>query len=293
MTDLIIPKPMLADNKSIHTAFELLRFPVFGSPKIDGVRATVRNGVVYARSGDPLRNRLVQEKFRHLNWMDGELTIGDITAQDLCRKTSGIVNSIEKPIDGIAFNVFDHVQHVMDSFCTRMRRMYKDKDVDLVPQVLLQNLADVERFEDEMLELGYEGVMLRSPSAPYKHGRATLREGYLMKLKRFTDAEFKVIGFIERQHNGNAKTKDAFGNSKRSSAKANKSGRGDLGAIILEGPCGPFQCGSGWSDAERAEIWRNQDSYMGRLAKIKFFAKGMKDAPRHPTFLAWRDPSDL
>lgn len=292
MTNQPIPKPMLADNKSIHTAFELLRFPVYGSPKIDGVRATVRDGVVYARSGDPIRNRLVQEKFRHLEWMDGELTIGDITAQDLCRKTSGIVNSIEKPIDGIAFNVFDHVQYTLDSFEMRKGRI-KGAGINVVPQVLLFNLEEVEHFEDMQLAAGFEGVMLRMPYAPYKHGRATLREGYLMKLKRFTDAEFKVIGFIERQHNGNAKTKDAFGNSKRSSAKANKSGRGDLGAIVLEGPCGPFQCGSGWSDAERAEIWSNQDSYMGRLAKIKFFAKGMKDAPRHPTFLAWRDPSDL
>ena len=292
MTELLIPKPMLADNKSIHTAFELLRFPVYGSPKIDGVRATVRDGVVYARSGDPIRNRLVQEKFRHLSWFDGELTIGDITAQDLCRKTSGIVNSIEKPIDGISFNVFDHVRYALDPFETRLARI-NGKDISIVPQVLLHNLAEVERYEDEMLALGFEGVMLRNIDAPYKHGRATLREGFLMKLKRFTDAEFKVIGFVERQHNGNAKTQDAFGRSKRSSAKANKSGRGDLGAIVVEGPCGPFQCGSGWSDAERAEIWSNQDSYMGRLAKIKYFAKGMKDAPRHPSFIAWRDPSDL
>ena len=292
MPELTIPKPMLADNKSIHTAFELLRFPVYGSPKIDGVRATVRDGVVYARSGDPIRNRLVQEKFRHLNWLDGELTIGDITAQDLCRKTSGIVNSIEKPIDGISFNVFDHVRYALDPFETRLARI-NGKDISIVPQVLLHNLAEVERYEDKMLALGFEGIMLRQPFAPYKHGRATLREGFLMKLKRFTDAEFKVIGFVERQHNGNAKTQDAFGRSKRSSAKANKSGRGDLGAIVVEGPCGPFQCGSGWSDAERAEIWSNQDSYMGRLAKIKYFAKGMKDAPRHPSFIAWRDPSDL
>lgn len=246
-------------------------------------------------SSEPIRNVHVQALLGKYTWFDGELAIGDITAQNLCRHTCSIVNSIDKPIDGLTFNVFDHVEFANDSFLSRARKLFADRKngVQLVPQRLLHNLAEVETFEDEILDLGFEGVMLRSPDAPYKHGRATLREGYLMKLKRFTDAEFKVIGFVERMHNGNEKTKDALGNSKRSSAKANKSGRGDLGSIILEGPAGQFQCGSGWSDQERAEIWRNQDSYMGRLAKIKFFAKGMKDAPRHPTFLCWRDPNDL
>lgn len=285
---------MLADNKSIHTNWKLLRLPVYGSPKIDGVRATVRDGVVYSRSGEPIKNKAVQEKFKHCAWLDGELAVGPLTAQDLCRKTCSVVNSYDKPADEVTFNVFDHVQYPTVRFEQRYEMLYdSSRGLQVVPQVLLMSLAEIEKYEDDMLELGYEGVMLRDPSAPYKHGRATLREGYLMKLKRFTDAEFKVIGFVERMHNGNEKTKDALGHSKRSSAKANKSGRGDLGAIILEGPCGPFQCGSGWSDAERAEIWCNQNSYMGKLAKIKYFAKGMKDAPRHPSFLAWRDPSDL
>jgi DNA ligase-1 len=45
-------------------------------------------------------------------------------------------------------------------------------------------------------------------------------------------------------------------------------------------------------DAERSQIWRHQTDYLGRIAKIKYFAVGMKDAPRHPVFLGWRDPVD-
>ena len=165
--------------------------------------------------------------------------------------------------------------------------------VQVVPQTLLKSMAEVEHFEDMMLEAGFEGVMLRSPDAPYKHGRATLREGFLMKLKRFTDAEFEVVGFTERMHNGNEKTQDALGRSKRSSHKENKTGRGDLGSLILKFGDTTFMCGAGFNDGEREEIWNNQKSYLGQLAKIKYFAKGMKDLPRHPTFLCWRDRNDL
>lgn len=98
--------------------------------------------------------------------------------------------------------MFDHVRYALDPFDTRLARI-NGKTSASQSQVLLHNLAEVERYEDKMLALGFEGIMLRQPFAPYKHGRATLREGFLMKLKRFTDAEFKVIGFVERQHNGN------------------------------------------------------------------------------------------
>ena len=168
---MLVPKPMLADNKSIHTAWDLLRLPVYGSPKIDGVRATVRNGVVYGRSGEPIRNVHVQDALKHVKWCDGELAIGPITAQDLCRKTCSVVNSNDKPIDGLTFNVFDHVANPDDPFDKRYGvvetafAIHPSPVVKVVPQTLLKSMAEVEHFEDMMLEAGFEGVMLRSPDA--------------------------------------------------------------------------------------------------------------------------------
>ena len=41
------------------------------------------------------------------------------------------------------------------------------------------------------------------PNAPYKQGRSTVREGYLLKVKTFLDDEATVVRFEERMHNGN------------------------------------------------------------------------------------------
>ena len=136
--------------------------------------------------------------------------------------------------------------------------------------------------------------MVRSIDGTYKFGRSTLRDGILGKLKRFTDAEYKVVDFQERMHNANEATTNALGHTERSSHKENKVGRGDLGALVLETADGQrFNCGTGFDDAARSEIWNNRDQYLGRWAKIKSFLIGVKDLPRFPVFLGWRDPIDM
>lgn len=289
-------KPMLACSESCHNYFDQLRFPLLASPKIDGIRATIRNGVVYARSNQPFPNINVQRKFGRLEHVDGEFVLGDPTRHDLCRATGGVTNSKDKDVDDLKLYMFDHVQHQNDSFIDRRNRLFSDalrtKDAIIHYQRTVLTLDDLLTFEQECLDIGYEGVIVRSPNATYKNGRSTAKEQALLKLKRFTDAEFVVVGFEERMHNGNEATTSALGRTKRSSAAAGKSGRGDLGALICQGEGFTFNVGTGFSDSERAEIWGNKAAYEGRLAKVKFFAIGMKDKPRHPVFLSWRDRID-
>ena len=290
-------RPMLACSESAHNYFDALTFPLLASTKIDGIRATVRGGVVYARSNKPFPNPHLQAKFKHLENFDGELILGDPTSQSCCRDTGGVTNSHDKPVDRISFFVFDHVGSPASPYKFRHEQLdcisAADAHVHVVDQVIVKNLEDLLEFEEEVLEQGYEGLILRDPNAPYKCGRSTDNEQYLLKLKRFTDAEFEVIGFEERMKNNNVKTVNELGRGTRSSHKENKEGRGDLGALVLKYSGGEFRCGTGFSDSERAAIWSNQDAYMGRLAKVKYFAIGMKSAPRHPTFLSWRDRDDL
>ena len=53
-----------------------------------------------------------------------------------------------------------------------------------------------------------------------------------------------------------------------------------------------FTMGSGFDDVGREEVWNNQDKYMGKLAKFKYFAVGMLNSYRFPTFCGWRDFDD-
>ena len=142
--------------------------------------------------------------------------------------------------------------------------------------------------------MGYEGVMLRKPDGKYKFGRSTAREFILMKLKRFSDAEYKVIGFQERMHNANEATINELGHTERSAHMENMVPRGDLGALVLEMSDGQiFNCGTGFDDKSRKEIWQNRDKYVGRWAKIKSFLIGVKDLPRFPVFISFRDEDDM
>ena len=285
-------KAMLATD----AVFEKLRYPLFASPKLDGIRATVRESVAYSRSNKPLPNAYVQSLFTNCEYFDGELLVGEPTSKTVYRDTVSHVMSNDKTNFDVRFYVFDHIENLQMPWSIRIENIRvprKAGNVIFHQQTEILNEQDLLAYEEHCLTLGYEGLILRDPDAPYKLGRSTANEGYLLKLKRFLDAEATVVGFEERQQNNNEKVTNELGRSARSSHQAGKTGRGDLGALYLRTDEGvSFACGTGFTDSERAEIWSNQDAYLGRLAKYKFFPVGVKDAPRHPVFLGWRDRSD-
>ena len=283
-------KPMLA------SPFDeaLLKFPVLASPKLDGVRAIVRDGVVLSRALKPIPNKWVQQRFSHLEHFDGELIVGASNHPDVLRTTTSGVMRVEGEPD-VSFHVFDHVENHARLYTVRYDLLEEDTEINVfvVPQHELMNTFELNAFEHEVLAEGYEGVMLRRPDAPYKFGRSTAREGYLLKVKRFHDAEFEIVGFEEEMFNANEATTSELGRTKRSSHKANKVPKGRLGALVLKYGDTTFNCGTGFNDAERERIWAERESYLGKLAKIKYFAHGIKDVPKLPSFLGIRDVRDM
>ena len=286
-------KPMLAAPVEL----DKLRYPVLASPKLDGVRAIVKGGVVLSRSLKPIPNEFTQSLFSKLEHLDGELIVGSPTSKTCYTDTvSGVMRVSGQP--DVTFWVFDHIEAASATY--EARRRVADKAIGKAANPFVMHLQHEEicnhgallEYELEMLGRGFEGLILRDPHGHYKFGRSTMKEGLLLKLKRFVDAEFEIIGFEERQHNGNEATTNELGRTKRSSHKENKTGRGDLGALVLRHPNGSFNCGTGFDDALRAEIWANQSKYLGRHAKIKHFEIGAKDAPRHPVFLGFRSEID-
>jgi DNA ligase-1 len=161
--------------------------------------------------------------------------------------------------------------------------------------MLIKNKDELLAYEATCLSEGYEGVMLRDPNGPYKFGRSTENEGYLLKLKRFQDSEAVILEIVEKTNNENVKEKDAFGRSKRSSAMAGLVLAGTMGAFkVKDVKTGiEFGIGSGFTDEFRAEVWANQKKYIGKIVKYKSQEIGAKDAPRFPVFLSMRHPDDM
>ncbi len=284
-------KPMLATDADL----DKLTFPKLASAKLDGIRAICMDGKVYSRSLKLIPNKYVQKLFSHKDYegLDGELIVGDPRSKAVYRDTvSGVMAHEGEP--DVTFYAFDTVNDTNLPYGMRQPTRERERVVNL-NQYLVSNLNGLLSLEDTLLDAGYEGLILRDPEGRYKFGRSTAKEQILLKVKRFVDAEAEIIGFEERMHNGNEATVSELGRTKRSSHQANKSGRGDLGALVVRIPESgiEFNIGTGFSDAERATIWDDRDNYLGKLAKFKFFPVGVKEAPRHPVWLGLRDAKDL
>lgn len=149
-------------------------------------------------------------------------------------------------------------------------------------------------MEEHYLGLGYEGVMLRNPQSLYKHGRATEKSQDLLKVKRFVDAEAEIIGYEELLHNNNEPTTNELGYTERSSNKENLVGANTLGALICKTTEGiVFKIGTGYDAALRQKLWNERESLIGKLVKYKYFAVGVKEAPRFPVFIGIRYKEDM
>lgn len=84
---------------------------------------------------------------------------------------------------------------------------------------------------------------------------------------------------------------NALGRTERSSVKANKTGKGTLGGFhVYDVVTGiEFRVGSGFTAEQREEFWIHQADIIGCTIKYKSFSIGVKEKPRHPVFLGFRN----
>jgi DNA ligase OB-like domain/ATP dependent DNA ligase domain len=293
----LVFKPNLAAKAD----FNLLRFPLLASPKIDGFRMTVHNGVGMSRSMKPIPNRhlqaWVQRNSYSLEGLDGEVVVGPEAASDVFEKTSAL-----RQFDGVpefTYLVFDNYQSSL-----YYRERYAELNTNshrlpirarVLPHVYLTSIKDVEDFEVCCLDTGFEGIMLRNPLSHYKQGRSTVLEGGLLKVKRYVDAEAVIIGKVELLHNTNPEFQDETGYAKRSKVQSGLVPAGMMGVLVVKGVNGQFkdvefEIGTGFSLANRKTFW--EFDFNGHILTYKYFPIGSQDRPRHPVFKSLRPSWD-
>lgn len=270
------------------------------TPKIDGIRFVMVDGVALSRSFKPIRNAHVQATLsRYLpDGIDGELTYGD-TFQS---SSSAIMSADGTPdfrcwvfdyVDPNAGGIDPYCQRISHSILAELESISAMRLTVLRP-VMVSDESELRSIEEQYLEAGYEGVMVRDPNGGYKFGRSTVKENTLLKVKRFLDDEAILIDVLEKQHNMNEATQDAFGRTKRSTCQDGKIGANTAGTLVVRNADGlEFGVGTGLDDALRAQIWADVDAYKGRLVRFKYFPVGVKEKPRHPVFLGFRHAEDL
>jgi DNA ligase-1 len=283
-------------------------FPFWAQPKLDGIRVIIKeDGYAYTRSMKPIRSEFIQSQIRlranQLIGLDAEIIVGDETAPDCYRRTSSAVMSFDNPdAENFSLHVFDIWNHDGDYDDRYGALLGRASDlpgfVRVVPSALLSDMAMLQEYQERRLAEGHEGVILRRRDAMYKFGRGTPKGGELIKLKEFEDAEGIVLAVHELMHNGNEAKINELGYTEHSGHKAGLVPMDTLGAleISLTEPFSPSEVvrvGSGFTQEQRKQLWEQRDRLIGKIVKYKYFKVGVKDKPRFPIFLGFRDPDDM
>lgn len=272
-------------------SFDVVKFPVLATPKIDGIRCILWDeGLKYC---SPLTRRLkpipcdfVRQCLRKLPaGLDGELTVG----KNFNETMRGIMTQAGEP--DFTFHVFDWF---LDPSMTYEERVARYRRLKGLPEwvVLLEPrpVVSVPDLEDKLaaaLTMGYEGLVVRGKHCKYKHGRSTIREQGMMKVKVRVNSTATVVGFDELMRNKNLAEVDARGYLGRSTDRSGMVPANTLGALVVQ-DCETgreFRVGTGFTDAQRESIWRNQQEWMGRVVKYCHQPAGAVDLPRAPVMV--------
>lgn len=326
------PRPMLAESllgeKGEEEKLKLLRFPCYASFKIDGYRCLMGEKA-WTRSGKEHQAPVVQRLARvlgelKLGTLDGELIVKDEGfakgGGKLRQKTyQGSLEYIvyDIVVDGVNFRtrleLLNAAQQAIEQRKEELATIgnweedpEKNEELRLLCSVKflkhwwVEDMGNLLELEKYALELGYEGLCMRAPYGMYKHGRGTIKEQVLLKLKRWGQNEARVMEVISRKMNMNPAEEGAWGLVERSSKQDGLVDTDCLGAFSVVGINGPwkgveFSIGTflGLDEEEKREIWKNQGDYLGRVLTFKYLPIGSEDKPRHPVFLGWRPDWDM
>tara|TARA_R110002094_G_scaffold220250_1_gene192823 strand:+ start:53047 stop:53976 length:930 start_codon:yes stop_codon:yes gene_type:complete len=304
---MLITKPMLAGKAPADLAD--LTYPLLASPKLDGIRCVMIDGKALSRTFKPIPNDYIRNWCElHLpSGFDGELCLRDWTA--LFRDVSSAVMRKSGEPD-FTYAAFDYVETSLElGFAKRYYNLEREvydrientrsagKHLFRVRHWHIETVEELRELHNKFMVQGFEGTMVRSIDGAYKCGRATTKQGTLLKIKPMDDEEAAIIGFEEQMTNNNVAELDAFGRTKRSSAKGGKVPNGTLGKFRcrflrdgVEFPCGT---GLGLDDALRSEVWGNKDEFMGKIIKVRHQPDpgGRLDGqkPRIPIFVGFRN----
>jgi DNA ligase-1 len=291
----------------------LPNFPIMASPKLDGFRIIIVNGVPMTRKlKRSVPNLVMCEALTGLPWLDGEIICGDPAAPNVFNHTSSGVTAKSCPEweSDWAYYVFDSADPA-DAALPFRERYIKTKrfveqlghpHVKMVEHIMVDSLFGMYAYRDECLAAGYEGIMLRDPEGRYKHGRSTAKERILTKLKVFEDAEAIITEVHAEQENMNEATVNAVGLQERAHKKANFVDKEKVGGYTCvtrrtgdrfgldKTEQVEFYLGASanMTDAALVDMWPTRHQLIGKTVTFEYQLTPGSDKPRFPTFKCFR-----
>jgi DNA ligase-1 len=185
--------------------------------------------------------------------------------EEIVSITSRTVN-LHEDYTRISYHCFDVVSEEIQIKRLSFINKLKDKSewIKISPVHICYSLDEVLKAYDSIIELGYEGIIVRHWQAPYVRKRSTL----VMKFKPKKEDEYEIIGTVE-EVSIDGVPKDTLG------ALVCKSGDGNI-----------FNVGTGFTEERRKELWEGRDFIIGQMAQVKYqhITTGNR-VPRFPVFV--------
>lgn len=302
---------MLADNNI--PPYEDVRYPMLWSCKRDGIRCLVIDGELLTRTMKPQVNRNLPRFLRHviarsrregIVW-DGELY--DHTKPFNWHQSTFRSHHAEIPdtshfdlIDAMPRELwFDKELCAATPFQSRVAWLEelarKTERVLHIPQVWVHTPERAKELTDEAIADHYEGGMLRDPLQGYRHGRTSVGQNWLIKLKDWIVYDAVVIDVLEGEclRTGAEEREAPTGGMERSHRKADYMPSGMMGSLLVrldDGTETGIGTWRGLTHDLRRELLANKDQYIGQWVRFRGQRAGVKDRPRIPKDLEWRDP---
>lgn len=315
-------KPMLAEDwDEAHARKYFASGGTFlAQPKLDGVRGVNLTGMLTGRSKKPLGNVFTARFFSHsaLVGFDGELVQGSETDSAACRNTTSAVSS-HAGEPHVTWNIFDIMQPSLtytERWNLANKRLYQLAEnsatnhiaqrMKLVPTFEVRSMQALEDLDAQWLGMGYEGTIIRRSDGLYKYGRSTVREGLLLRIKRFIEEDAIVESLEEGNTNNNEAEINALGYTERSSHAENMAPNGMVGNLrcrllkdvfyygeLLFRAGAKVTVGAGTMPHDLRRLYlKCPHLIVGETIKFKTFPKGVKDKPRFATYQAHRIKAD-
>jgi len=197
--------------------------------------------------------------------LDGELYCHGMSFDEIISIVSRTIN-LHQNYDAIKFHIFDVVNEL-----PQMRRVILADAlkglhpyIQVAPFWLCESLEDIMRVYNKILDLGYEGIIVRHCMAPYERKRSTM----VMKFKPKKEDDYKITGYVEETSIGGVP-------------------KNSLGSIQCESGDGNiFSVGTGFTEEQRDQLWQSREILVGKIARVKYqhLTSGRK-VPRFPVFV--------
>lgn len=257
--------PMLArDYTKVGHQFDWSQ-QAYAQPKLDGNRQIwdVCRETLWSRKGtQTLAPIHIIEQLKSLGYehsLDGELYIPGVPLNQIMsatKKRNALTDQLEFHIFDVAIDKPFHEREAMlRDLKGAVRNLHGVKIVDTVPI----EKDEVLTFHNELVEAGYEGLILREGASTYASGQ---RAKGLMKYKAFKEDEFLIIDVKPDVHGK----------------------QGILECVTPEGKT--FGCRSRGKDEYREWLLENKTQVIGKFATVRYFALTEYGAPQFPVCVA-------